>query len=126
MTDDIIQHQFRSPHFWGLECGPGWEKILIDLQDELDHIIRVNRLTHHNCELKFVQIKEKFGTLRIYYDLIGDWTDHCYDMIDQAVSDAEKLSRTTCETCGDEGKNRSINGWLKTECEYHYKQRMEN
>jgi hypothetical protein len=58
-----------------------------------------------------VQIKEKFGTLRFYYDG-GD------EYIRGLVSMAEVISEITCETCGAPGKLRP-GGWIRTLCDTH-------
>ena len=58
-----------------------------------------------------VQIKEKFGTLRFYYNG-GDET------IQGMVRMAESMSAVTCETCGSPGKLRR-GGWLQTLCDRH-------
>jgi hypothetical protein len=63
------------------------------------------------------QIKEKFGTLRFYYNG-GD------DMVDGVVRMAEAMSAVTCETCGNEGKTRS-GGWIRTLCDEHEKAYQE-
>lgn len=55
-----------------------------------------------------VQIKEKFGTLRFYYDG-GD------EAVKGIVSMAEAMSGCTCEDCGKPGK-RTGNGWVRTLC----------
>jgi hypothetical protein len=60
-----------------------------------------------------VQVKEKFGTLRFYYDG-GD------DKIDGMVSMAESMSATMCEECGAPGK-ATQGGWIRTLCEEHTK-----
>lgn len=58
-----------------------------------------------------VQVKEKFGTLRFYYDG-GD------DYIRGIVSMAESMSAVTCEECGVPGKQRG-GGWIQTLCDAH-------
>lgn len=55
------------------------------------------------------QIKEKFGTLRFYYQG-GD------DYIAGIVSLAESISNVTCERCGGPGK-KTRSGWIKVLCE---------
>ncbi len=59
------------------------------------------------------QVKEKFGTLRIYYTS-GD------QYIEGVVSSIANLSSTTCEECGNVGKLRNV-GWMKTLCDTHFK-----
>ncbi len=63
------------------------------------------------------QIKEKFGTLRFYYQG-GD------SFVDGAVQYAELLSGSICEECGCPGTART-DGWVKTLCTKHHEQRME-
>lgn len=61
--------------------------------------------------IRVVQIKEKFGGLRFYYDG-GD------DQISGMVTMAEVWAGRTCETCGNLGKQRS-GGWIRTLCDQH-------
>ena len=57
------------------------------------------------------QVKEKFGTLRFYYQG-GD------DVIDGMVRMAESMSGVTCEECGKPGTSTG-GGWIKTVCKEH-------
>jgi hypothetical protein len=57
------------------------------------------------------QVKEKFGTLRFYYQG-GD------DYISGLVSMAESMSGVTCEVCGKPGKS-TRGGWIQTLCVEH-------
>jgi hypothetical protein len=68
-----------------------------------------------------VQIKEKFGTLRFYYNG-GD------SKIEGMVRLAESMSAVTCEECGKPGQQRS-GGWIRTLCDEHeaaYQARLSN
>lgn len=60
-------------------------------------------------DIKITQIKEKFGTLRIY---VNKADDHVYGMINLA----EQLSSTTCELTGKDGQLcwRGKWRWYKT------------
>jgi hypothetical protein len=58
-----------------------------------------------------VQIKEKFGSLRFYYD---GGNQFCRGVI----SLAEEMSACICEVCGDFGKMRK-GGWIRTLCDKH-------
>lgn len=60
---------------------------------------------------RFTQIKEKFGTLRMYYEGGDDTTS-------AIVSFAENMSETTCEVCGDVGQVYG-GGWISTLCRKH-------
>ena len=37
--------------------------------------------------------------------------------IELLISDAEQKSKTICETCGNPGILRNVNGWYRTLCE---------
>ena len=58
-----------------------------------------------------VQVKEKFGGLRFYYDG-GD------EFIHGLVQMAELMADRTCEVCGDKGKLYQT-GWHRTLCKMH-------
>lgn len=58
-----------------------------------------------------VQVKEKFGGLRFYYDG-GD------RVIQEVVTFAEDLSMVVCEECGAPGE-RGGEGWIGTLCPTH-------
>jgi len=95
----------QSPMVFGCECGDGWYGILR---------ASCNRIASHEKyagqqSFRFSQIKEKYGTIRLYHDG-GD--AYCQGVI----SMAEAMSAMTCELCGDPGKTNAI-GWLLTLCE---------
>lgn len=60
------------------------------------------------------QVKEKYGTLRFYYDG-GD------DTVDAMVQFAESFSGKICEICGDpaEVRGEGGGGWVATRCALH-------
>lgn len=55
------------------------------------------------------QVKEKFGTLRFYYDGGNEY-------IHGLASMAEAMSARTCESCGAPARS-SNNGWITTMCQ---------
>lgn len=102
----------KSLMCFGLECGQGWFS-LISMMCQAIH----NHLKNHKgLKCEFVQIKEKYGTLSVYYDG-GD------DYIAGIVLMAEYMSSVICEKCGSPGKIRP-SGWLRCECEKCYKERI--
>lgn len=58
-----------------------------------------------------VQVKEKFGGLRFYYDG-GD------AQVRAMVGMAESMAGRTCEVCGSPGESRT-GGWIRTLCDVH-------
>ena len=104
---------------WGFCCGDGWYDILDSLCNQIQHHIdwKQEQKEKYNrgegcAQVVAVQVKEKFGGLRFYYDG-GD------DMIDGMVRMAESWASHTCETCGDKGKHRVTGGWHYVACDKH-------
>lgn len=67
--------------------------------------------------IRVLQIKEKFGGLRFYYDGGDEYISGLVDM-------AETWAGHTCEQCGDRGERRS-GGWVQTLCDKHEAERQE-
>ena len=65
------------------------------------------------------QIKEKYGTLRVYLGFDEQYNG--YDDLYAIVFKYEKLSETVCEVCGADGaKLRTMKdgrSWIKTNCD---------
>jgi hypothetical protein len=92
--------------YGGICCGEGWFNILNMLSRNIQHYLdwkpEVPQVT-------ISQIKEKFGSLRFYYEG-GD------EYVKGMVSMAESISEVTCEKCGNPGETKDRNGWLVTMC----------
>lgn len=56
---------------WGWECGEGWNDILADASYQLEAL---NMIVYPKYKLRIQaeQVKEKFGTLRFYYNVVCD------------------------------------------------------
>lgn len=108
---------------WGCECGNGWYEILSSLcwmiKQHEDNIVWQTeykqkedpeyKSDYHN--VKFDQVKEKYGGLRVYFSG-GD------DYIEGLVSMAEAISYKVCEVCGNKGESNK-GGWISVRCEAH-------
>jgi hypothetical protein len=142
---------------WGMECCDGWYKILdhlfgyltdtmerkfaIEYTQEYQDKHKNNKDFYTNfCSHKILppqivldQVKEKYGTLRVYYSLnteeipeelwaILDHQDYnkkierYYNVIDNAIDYAEYQSGVTCEVTGKDGKLYT-KGWHKVLCD---------
>ena len=89
---------------WGFECADGWYNIIDTLCKAIqNHIDQCNV-----SQVVAVQVKEKFGGLRFYYDG-GD------DYIEGLVQMAEMISERTCEVCGNKSTLYQT-GWHKILC----------
>lgn len=90
--------------------GKGWHKLVRDVFAKMPEGIKV------------VQVKEKFGGLRIYYQL----KDHTqirviagnedWEKMHKLVRDAEEKSFQTCENCGAPGSRTTDRRWIRTLC----------
>ena len=102
-----------SGKYGGFACSPGWWPMLETLCGVIQS--HINQSKGECPQVVVEQIKEKFGTLRFYYQG-GD------DFISGAVWLAESLSASMCEECGAPGK-RTSGGWIKTLCDFHIAER---
>ena len=64
-------------------------------------------------KFRFVQIKEKYGALRLYYEGVPE---KIYDEIEEWEAKYDRLSEKTCIHCGKPVKYMSI-GWISPWCE---------
>lgn len=101
-----------SPLYWGIGGGDGWFNIVNQLCANIQsHIDWKEKQGNPIPQVEVEQVKEKFGTLRFYYQG-GD------DYISGLVSMAESMSGVTCDVCGTPGE-RTGGGWIRTMCPKH-------
>jgi hypothetical protein len=143
---------------FGCECGDGWYRILDCLFGYLTSLMKTKIHVNYNKEYQdkyrdqpdfyvkyssyiittpqiiLDQVKEKFGTLRVYYhysdnkiapDDIADLLDktdldkkltNFYAAVDNAIDFAEYQSGVTCEETGKPGKLYT-QGWHRVLCD---------
>lgn len=92
---------------FGFECGPGWEKLIRKLAEDIQK----------NCDetgdqVYAFQVKEKYGGLRFYIDGANE---DVFNLIHKG----EEESLVICENCGNPGKTRG-GGWIYTRCDECY------
>jgi hypothetical protein len=106
-----LRKQFPSEwfpeKFFGFEVGDGWLKILVEMFEEIAKI----PLSENDKPFGFLQIKEKFGDLRVY--AIGG-----NDKTTEIIKNAEVKASETCDICGAKGLKRN-DGWISVRCEEH-------
>lgn len=115
---------------WGFEHGDGWYNIINalcnnmqshidwshkqnawDLKWNQEHPDEQRPVREPVAQVVVIQVKEKFGSLRFYYQG-GD------DTISGMVRMAESMSAVMCEECGAPAETRGP-GWIRTLCEVH-------
>ena len=91
-------------------CGPGWDDPLEKLSYKLEAL---NLQLYYRWKVKVVaaQVKEKFGTLRFYFDCLVDengestreqvvLSHYAEDVASEYVRKAEEECYCVCEECG--------------------------
>lgn len=99
------------------ECGDGW----LPLIEQAKTIIDKYNLTHPSNEpLKFTQIKEKWGGLRLYLN-------YYIPEISNKIHKIENKSFEFCEHCGNSQniKTENTHGWTMTLCDKCRKEELE-
>lgn len=127
---------------WGFTCGDGWyniiDRLCARIQGHIDHshkeiewdkkwnervndpelewtafVPREERVIREPIvQVVAIQVKEKFGGLRFYYNGGDDYIRGVVDM-------AEEMSYVTCEVCGNHGKYLTDRPWIRTLCDEH-------
>lgn len=77
------------------------------------------------------QMKEKFGGLRVYYDVPEEWHDLGHEtfldkcgQIELLINVADWVCQRTCMVCGEKGTLYK-EGWVNVLCEEHYNEWQE-
>ncbi len=108
---------------WVPPVGEGWHAIVYDLLSEID------KLAAEHIVLMFlvVQIKEKFGDLRVYYRVDPLVSDEVRQKLSQIVSRHTARGSSTCEICGVPGRIGSyFTGYYQALCPPHAIVRMRS
>jgi len=116
---DRNESMYSTCMCWGFSCGPGWYNIIDELSAKLEAEIVLLKEGFEGDPSNLpaaAQVKEKFGGLRFYMT-------SSTDTMQKAIADAEDKSYLTCEDCGEEGKERTDRGWIRTLCEKCNKER---
>ncbi len=134
---------------FGCEFSDGWYNIFSDLCEYLEMISDYKDMVklkpeYHTPEnhgymhvkrpsISFTQVKEKYGTMRVYWigNGVDGWEeikekldpsvdtnkiyDRYYEKIENAIDYVSFLSGKTCEECGEPGKVYT-NGWYMCRC----------
>jgi len=102
----------ESLMYYGLSHDDGWYTIVNSMCCAINNHLKNLKRIGTPLDYEFVQIKEKFATLRVY-DNGGN------EHIDGIISLAEILSSKTCEVCGSNAELSVRGTWYKTLCQKH-------
>lgn len=109
MNDENKMYELPTPiELFGVECDKGWYPLIEPI---VKWVQKYNEEHPENERpIEFMQIKEKWGGLRIY---VNYGTKELYDMIEKAETD----SYDVCEICGSrEDVGEKYDGWYNTWC----------
>ncbi|MGO4558099.1 hypothetical protein [Mesorhizobium sp. 2RAF21] len=106
----------------GFDCWAGWHPILERFFGEVAAALAANPGT----QFELWQVKEKMGSLRIYYVVprtaprpMTVREDDVRRRVDEAYERAEEEASHSCEVCGRSGVLRSLEGFFCTRCDDH-------
>jgi len=112
-ADDLAEILDRIPDGWGrfISCKKGWYRILADTNRALRYL---------DPDYEVNQVKEKFGTLRYYFEPSGRVLESSdreivWNIMNAVADHYESRSAQTCEYCGAFGTSRR-GRWIKTLC----------
>ena len=98
-----LRRRFSPLYPPSVDVGKGWNEIVLDLDAAL---------VAADPTVRYCQIKEKYGSLRVYLDHHSDATN---DLIRAATERADR----TCESCGGAGVlHVSRRRWYRTLCKF--------
>jgi len=101
---------FDNSYFIEIFIMIGWEKVVDKALSRINEVVENMEPDGDHGTPLVVQIKEKFGGLRIY-------TSYHVDEIEKIIEEAEKEASETCEDCGCK-QDVTTEGryWVKTLC----------
>lgn len=131
----LFPYMFNKPHI-SFTFYRGWMPIVAGVCIDIHRVLGENRELFH-----WEQIKEKFGTARLYYTLAAHsplrldlhTPDGLYSLqtkpveksdlqqtVARLVHDAEEETRHTCMVCGSPASPESYDGYFMTLCSNHF------
>jgi hypothetical protein len=103
---EALKDKFLPNYYKSVDVDEGWYQIIVDCD---------NLLTEIDPDYQIAQIKQKFGTLRYYFQPSDINNGELYVKMNAVVLAYEKIASITCEATGKPGVlMKSKSGWLKT------------
>jgi hypothetical protein len=105
--EEFNDRKLASGGWYGCIVNDGWKDIVLECDAMLSYM---------DPNYKIQQVKEKFGTLRYYFDTEIEYGTIERDIMDAIVRSAEIRSASICEKCGKWGELRTDRSYIQTLC----------
>lgn len=128
----IEEYKVRYPDLFKsaqMYLPEGWDGIFMDFLATCSRWLHYpspdSKGQTHLDSIRILQVKEKFGELRIYFNAVGEEDSGkpplkgTYSYVQGAADYACTRSLKTCQVCGKPGTLGEYNGWLQVVCEEH-------
>lgn len=98
---------------WLYSVPQGWRALFMKMCDNI--VATCKQFYVHPQNIVFDQVKEKFGTLRVYWHLVGLPSKRLRVQLSDIISKAEDDSANICHKCGEPATHQSL-GWVLPWC----------
>lgn len=109
-------YMFEGPNI-GIDLYHGWLPTFEAACDAVDKLLGADKAGFH-----FRQVKEKFGSARIYW-ASKNQDKEVENAISQVLDDAEKATESLCIVCGAPAEIKKYGGWSACLCDVHGRER---
>lgn len=104
--EELNAKRLAGGGWYGCIAPDGWKDIVLQADAMMAFI---------DPDYKIQQVKEKFGTLRFYYESSKQGVE--LSILEAIATAAENDSATTCEACGKYGMLRDKRYYIQTLCD---------
>jgi hypothetical protein len=105
--EELNAKRLKTKGWYGCIAPNGWKDIVLKADEMLAFI---------DPDYEIHQIKEKFGTLRLYFGTTFEFGTVQSNIMYSIERWAESMSATTCESCGKSGELRTETHYIVTMC----------
>lgn len=112
--ENLNKLKFYGEDFY-FECQEGWYDLLFEAGERIESICDFYNIKN---TFKATQVKEKFGSLRIYYEE-ENIPSFISKQVSKIIEDIEIRSINICEICGKEGNVEIIKKYSQVRCKNH-------
>lgn len=103
--EELDAKRLKAAGWYGCVAPDGWQNLILETDEMLAYI---------DPDYEITQVKEKFGTLRYYFE--SEKTGLEAKIMNAIVDAAEQKSARICQVCGKYGEIRDT-GWIATLCD---------